>query len=39
MAYRRNFKYRKKIIGGSIIGNIWDAAKNVISQRGKNGLR
>ena len=38
MAYRRNFIYRKKIIGGSIVGNIWDAAKNVISKGARMAL-
>ena len=30
--------YRKKIIGGSIVGNIWDAAKNVIRSGAKMAL-
>ena len=30
MIYKRDFLYRKKIIGGSIIGNVWDAGKNII---------
>ena len=38
MAYRRNYIYRKKIIGGSIVGNIWDAAKNVISKGARMAL-
>ena len=32
MKYKRDFLYHKKIIGGSIIGNVWDAAKNIISR-------
>ena len=33
--YRKNFLYRKKIIGGSLIGDIWNTAKNVISTGAK----
>ena len=34
----RNYLYRKKIIGGSILGNVWDAAKNIISVGSKMAL-
>ena len=38
MSYKRDFTYRKKIIGGSIIGNLWDAGKNALYTLGKAAL-
>ena len=35
MLYRRNLLYRKKIVGGSILGNVLDVAKNVLKTGSK----
>ena len=33
--YQKQFLYRKKIIGGSLIGDVWNTTKDVIRQGAK----
>ena len=35
MLYRRYLSYRMKIIGGSLLCNLWDAAKNIVKTGSK----
>lgn len=39
MSYNKRFVYRKKVIGGSILGNMWDSDKNAIYSQTKAALK
>ena len=39
MSYNKRFVYRKKVIGGSILGNLYDSAKNAIYSGAKMALK
>ena len=39
MLYKRNQLYKRKIIGGSIFGNLFSSAKNLATTATKTGLK